>query len=278
MSNISKRGIYVLPNLFTSANLFFGFLAIIHALKITLSGKTNYQWCVYYILFAAIFDMADGRVARKYNSASRFGIEYDSLCDLVSFGVAPALVTYLWMFQNIGRLGWVICFLYVACAALRLGRFNVQAVSVESKHFQGLPVPMAALLICGILQFWKGVDVSSVFVPVFGNIKTQVLVTMFLLALTMVSEIPYRNTKSLSLRQRVPFSYLLVGIMMIVIFAMKPKWIVFGLGMLYFLSGPVEWLIRAIIRKPMQEGISMNKIKKSETNKDVRLVHPKNPS
>lgn len=244
-----KRGVYILPNLFTSANLFFGFYAIIHALKVTMNEKFTYHLCAYFILLAAIFDMMDGRVARKYNSASKFGIEYDSLCDLVSFGVAPALVTYLWMFQSVGRMGWVICFLYVACAALRLGRFNVQAASVESKHFQGLPVPMAAMLVCGMLLLWKGQDVSTIFVPVFINVRTQVLLLMFLVSLVMVSSIPYRNTKSLSLRQRLPFYYLLLGVLIFVFFAMKPLWIMFGIGLLYFLSGPLEWTIRAIIKK-----------------------------
>lgn len=274
MSNV-KRGVYVLPNLFTSANLFFGFYAIIHALKVTMNEKYTYHLCAYFILLAAIFDMMDGRVARKYNSASRFGIEYDSLCDLVSFGVAPALVTYLWMFQNLGRLGWVICFLYVACAALRLGRFNVQAASVESKHFQGLPVPMAAMLICGMILLWKGQDVSTVFVPFFVNLRTQVLVLMFLVSLVMVSNIPYRNTKSLSLRQRVPFYYLLMGVLLIVVFAMNPLWIMFGLGLLYFLSGPIEWTIRAIIKKPLSNP-PMVKIGGKSDNKEVRLVHTKN--
>ena len=107
----------------------------------------------------------------------------------------------------------MVCFLYIACAALRLGRFNVQAASVESKHFQGLPVPMAALLICGMLVLWKGQDVSTIFVPVFINVRTQVLLLMFLVSLVMVSSIPYRNTKSLSLRQRLPFYYLLFAVL-----------------------------------------------------------------
>jgi len=274
MSNV-KRGVYILPNLFTSANLFFGFLAIIHALKVTLNGKYSYHWCAYYILVAAVLDMMDGRVARKYNSASRFGIEYDSLCDLVSFGVAPALVTYLWMFQSLGRMGWVMCFMYVACAALRLARYNVQAVSVENKHFQGLPVPMAALLLCGMILLWRGQDVITTFVPVFGNLRMQVLVLMFLVALMMVSSIPYRNTKSLSLRQRLPFPYLLIGILVIVGMAMKPFTMMFAMAVAYLLSGPIEWIVRMIVRKPMQVASQVNKSVKND-GKEVRLVHPKN--
>jgi CDP-diacylglycerol--serine O-phosphatidyltransferase len=274
MSNV-KRGVYVLPNLVTSANLFFGFFAIIHAIEVTMNERFTYHTCAYYILAAAVLDMMDGRVARKYNSASKFGIEYDSLCDLISFGLAPALVTYLWMFQNLGRLGWVICFLYVACAALRLARFNVQAVSVENKHFQGLPVPMAAMLLCGMLLVWKGQDVATTFVPIFGSLRTQVLLLMFLVALVMVSDIPYRNTKSLSLRQRVPFYYLLLGVLVIVVFVMNPKWIMFGLGLLYFMSGPVEWTIRAILRKPMPAAAPYVKAKKSD-GKEVRLINTKN--
>jgi CDP-diacylglycerol--serine O-phosphatidyltransferase len=273
MSNV-KRGVYVLPNLFTSANLFFGFYAIIYALKVTLNGKDTYYMCAYFILFAAIFDMMDGRVARKTNTASRFGIEYDSLCDLVSFGVAPALVTYLWMFQSLGRLGWVICFLYVACAALRLGRFNVQAASVESKHFQGLPVPMAALIMCGMLTLWKGQDVSTVVVPFFGTLRTQVLLLMFLISLVMVSNIPYRNTKSLSLTRRMPFYSLLLVVLVLVIWAVKPLWIMFAFGLLYFMSGPVEWAIRKILNKPMQPAPIPVKTKNSDT-KEIRYINPK---
>ena len=274
MSNV-KRGVYVLPNLVTSANLFFGFFAIIHAIKVTLNERFTYHTCAYYILAAAVLDMMDGRVARKYNSASKFGIEYDSLCDLVSFGLAPALVTYLWMFQNLGRLGWVICFLYVACAALRLARFNVQAVSVENKHFQGLPVPMAAMLLCGMLLVYRGQDVSNMIVPIFITLRTQVLMLMFLVALVMVSDIPYRNTKSLSMRQRVPFYYLLMGVLLIVIFVMNPKWIMFGLGLIYFVSGPTEWMIRKIFHKPMPAAAPYAKIKKNDS-KEVRLINTKN--
>lgn len=268
-----KRGVYILPNLFTSANLFFGFYAIIYALKVTLNGKYTYHVCAYFILLAALFDMMDGRVARRFNSASKFGIEYDSLSDLVSFGVAPALVTYLWMFQNLGRLGWVVCFLYVACAALRLGRFNVQAASVESKHFQGLPVPMAALLLCGMLLLWRGPDVSSVIVPVFGTLRAQVLILMFLVSLVMVSNIPYRNTKSLSLTRRLPFYSLLLVILLLMIWAVKPLWIMFAFGLVYFMSGPVEWAIRKIINKPMQSAVAI-KVKKPDAP-EVHYLKPK---
>lgn len=273
MSNV-KRGVYILPNLFTSANLFFGFYAIIYALKVTLNGKNTYHVCAYFILLAALFDMMDGRVARKFNSASKFGIEYDSLSDLVSFGVAPALVTYLWMFETMGRLGWVVCFLYVACAALRLGRFNVQAGSVENKHFQGLPVPMAALLLCGMLLLWRGQDVNYVFVPVFGNLKAQVMILMFLVSIVMVSNIPYRNTKSLSLTRRLPFYSLIFIIVLLMVWAIKPLWMMFAFGLTYFMSGPVEWTIRKIINKPMAAPVPL-KSKKPDASEARILQHPK---
>lgn len=272
MSNV-KKGVYILPNLFTSANLFFGFYAIIYALRVTFNQTFTYHICAYFILLAALFDMMDGRVARQTNTASKFGIEYDSLCDLVSFGVAPALVTYLWLFQSLGRLGWVICFLYVACAALRLGRFNVQAGSVENKHFQGLPVPMAALTISGMMLFWKGVDVSTAVVPVFQNLRTMVLVIMFSVALLMVSSIPYRSTKTLSLTRRLPFYSLLLVVLGIVLWAVNPLWIMITLGLVYLVSGPLEYLVRKIFNKPLQP--SSIKSKKTENKEEVHYLRPK---
>lgn len=267
-----KRKVYILPNLFTSANLLFGFYAIVFALRTTINEQYKYSTCVYFIFLAAIFDMMDGRVARKTNSASKFGVEYDSLSDLVSFGVAPALTIYLWLFQSLGRLGWVICFLYVACAALRLARFNVQSASVESKHFQGMPVPMAAMALCGMLLLGKGKNVSTFDVPHLGELHAVILIAMFLLSLLMVSNFPYRNTKSLSLRRKLPFYTLPFMIIGIVIWAINPLWIMFALGFTYVLSGPVEYSIRKIMNKPLPPPTP--KVKKPDAQ-DVTYLYPK---
>lgn len=271
MSEI-RRKVYILPNLFTSANLLFGFYAIVYALRTTLNGQHKYSMCVYFIFLAAIFDLMDGSVARKTNTASKFGIEYDSLSDLVSFGVAPAVTMYLWMFQGLGRLGWVICFLYVACAALRLARYNVQSVSVENKHFQGMPVPMAALSLLGMLLIWRGRDVSAVNVPILGDLHAVILIAMFLISLLMVSSIPYRNTKSLSLRRKLPFYTLPLVVIGIVIWAINPLWIMFSLAYLYVVSGPIEFTIRAIMNKPLPPPTP--KVKKTDP-KDVTYLYPK---
>ena len=274
MSNV-KRGVYVLPNLFTSANLFFGFYAIVYALRVTLNQTYNYHTCAYFIVLAALFDMMDGSVARKTNTASKFGIEYDSLCDLVSFGVAPAITMYLWLFQSMGRLGWVICFLYCACAALRLARFNVQAGSVENKNFQGMPVPMAALLLSGLMLLFKGQQVVMVNVPIVGSLHALILISMIFISLMMVSNIPYRNAKSLSLTKKLPFYTLPFMVLGIVVWAVNPLWIMFISGFIYGVSGPVEYLIRKAINKPMPAPTP--KQNKSES-KDVRYLYPKNPT
>jgi CDP-diacylglycerol--serine O-phosphatidyltransferase len=272
MSNV-KKGVYILPNLFTSANLLFGFYAIIHAIKVTLNGQFSYHTSAKFILLAALFDLIDGRVARKTNTASRFGIEYDSLCDLVSFGVAPALTMYLWTLQGMGKAGWLICFLYVACAALRLARFNVQAVSVESKHFQGLPVPMAALTLCGILMLWKDKEISTLSVPIFGTVEAQVAILMTATAILMVSNVPYRNTKSLSLTRRLPFYYLVFVIAGFMLWAYKPLWIMFILGVAYIMSGPLEFVVRWVFNKPIAQPLP--KQKTSDSPKDIHYLRPK---
>src|SRR5471030_2470512 len=133
-----KMPVYILPNLLTTGNMFFGFYSMIQSL----SG--NFTMAAYAIIWAAVFDTLDGRVARLTRSTSKFGMEYDSLSDLVSFGVAPAILLYQWALKPFDRLGWLACFLFLACGALRLARFNVQVASIEKKYFQGLPIPMAA--------------------------------------------------------------------------------------------------------------------------------------
>ena len=142
--------IYILPNLFTTANIFCGFFAMISTMK------QNYLYAAYAIVVAAIFDQFDGRLARLTRSTSKFGAEYDSLCDVVSFGVAPAFLMFHWALQPFGRLGWMACFLYVACGAIRLARFNVQVNIIEKNYFQGLPIPMAGGIVASsVLAFFE---------------------------------------------------------------------------------------------------------------------------
>lgn len=244
------RGVYILPNLFTSASLFLGFFAIIRAIQIALRGGQNFRACAVAIIAAAFFDMMDGRVARKTNTASRFGVEYDSLSDLVSFGVAPAVTMYVWTLHDLGRAGWLAAFLYLACGALRLARFNVQATGVEKKFFQGLPIPMAAMMLSGAILIWEGRPIGIGDANLFfaGDVQLYLLGFTYVLAGLMVSTIPYRSFKSLYLTHRHPFYYLVLVVVGLMLWAFKPWWFLFLLGCGYLLSGPIE---KYILPKPM---------------------------
>lgn len=218
--------IYVLPNLMTTGNLFSGFFAIIQALK------ANYTYAAYAIVAAAIFDQLDGRLARLTRSTSKFGAEYDSLCDLVSFGVAPGIMLFQWALGPFGRLGWVACFLYVACGALRLARFNVQANVVEKNYFQGLPIPMAAGIVASSVLAFQDLELEA-----SGNVA--LLVMTILLALVMVSNFRYRSFKDLDLKERLPFRYLILGVGVIVVVALRPEVMLFVLFFAYAVLGAV---------------------------------------
>ena len=154
MRKRKRRSVYLLPNLLTSMSLFGGFYSIIA----TIDGKFVYASIA--IFLACLCDVFDGAVARKTGSASRFGVEYDSLADLVSFGVAPGLLAYMWALKGYGRFGWLAAFLYVACGALRLARFNVQVDSVQKKQFLGLPIPMAAMAMASSVLFFNEMGIS----------------------------------------------------------------------------------------------------------------------
>lgn len=233
------KGVYILPNLFTTANLFFGFYAIIQAVEITMAGEKTFQICAFAIILAAVMDMLDGRVANLTNSASKFGLEYDSLADVVSFGTAPALVMFLWSLQSFGKIGSVICFLYLGCTAMRLARYNIQSSDIEKNHFQGLPSPMAAFMLCGLMLIFNGKTLEGETIPYLGPVKYYVLALIIVLALLMVSNVPYRNFRSLFLRRRLPFYFLVFIMGGIMILAVKPLWTIFLIGLIYILSGPI---------------------------------------
>lgn len=218
--------IYVLPNLMTTGNLFFGFFAIIQALK------SNFLYAAYAIVAAAVFDLLDGRLARLTRSTSKFGAEYDSLCDLVSFGVAPAIMLYQWALNPFGRLGWIACFLFATCGALRLARFNVQAGIVEKNYFQGLPIPMAAGIVASSILAVQDLEMEA-----SGNVG--LLIMTILLALVMVSNFRYRSFKDLDLKERLPFRYLLLGVGVIVVVALRPEVMLFVLFFGYAVLGAV---------------------------------------
>lgn len=218
--------IYVLPNLMTTGNLFSGFFAVIHAMK------ADFLMSAYAIVVAAVFDQLDGRLARLTRSTSKFGAEYDSLCDLVSFGMAPAILLYQWALSPFGRLGWVACFLFTACGALRLARFNVQANVVEKNYFQGLPIPMAAGIVASSVLAFQDLEWESM-----GSIV--LLVMTILLAFVMVSNFRYRSFKDLDLKERMPFRYLILGLAILVIVALRPEVMLFVLFMGYAALGAI---------------------------------------
>lgn len=218
--------IYVLPNLMTTGNLFCGFFAVIQSIK------GNFLFAAYAIVVAAVFDQLDGRLARLTRSTSKFGAEYDSLCDLVSFGMAPGVLLFLWALQPFGRLGWVACFLFVACGALRLARFNVQAHVVEKNYFQGLPIPMAAGIVASSVLAFQDLELEP-------NGNYGLLIMTVLLAFVMVSNFRFRSFKDLDLKERLPFRYLILGLGVLVIVALRPEVMLFVLFMGYAALGAV---------------------------------------
>src|SRR5512140_2150148 len=181
-SESMRKGIYILPNLFTTGSLFAGFYGIVSGIN------SDYRTAAIWILVSAVFDGLDGKVARATGTTSKFGVEYDSLADLVAFGVAPGLLMYFWALKPFGRLGWLAAFLFVACGALRLARFNVQVETVESKRFVGLPIPAAASMVSATVLFFIHMGWSSFKKP-------AILVLIYLLAFLMVSSVKYYSFK-----------------------------------------------------------------------------------
>ena len=228
-----RRGIYLLPNLFTTAALFAGFYAIVAAM----GGR--YEAAAVAIFVAMVLDGLDGRVARMTNTQSEFGAEYDSLSDMVSFGLAPALVMYEWSLHSMGKLGWLAAFIFTAGAALRLARFNTQIGVADKRFFQGLASPSAAAVVVGMV--WVGHDYEAVgahhtWLAFFVTVTTGIL---------MVSNVRYYSFKDLDLRGKVPFVALLIMILIFVLVSLDPPQVLFGSFVLYALSGPVTtiWLL-----------------------------------
>ncbi|MCD4689242.1 MAG: CDP-diacylglycerol--serine O-phosphatidyltransferase [Desulfuromonadaceae bacterium] len=227
-----RKGVYLLPNLFTTGTLFAGFYGIIS----TMNG--GYYVAAWFILVSAIFDVLDGKVARLTGTTSRFGVEYDSLADLVAFGVAPGLLMYSWALKPFGKLGWLAAFLYVVCGALRLARFNVQVDTVESKRFLGLPIPAAASMVASCVLLFYHLGGS-------GSIrKVSVLILIYVLALLMVSNVRYYSFKDPELVKRQPFGFLVLLIFVVIVVVAEPQIMIFALFGFYLLSGPASYLFR----------------------------------
>lgn len=222
-----RKGVFLLPNLITSGSLFAGFYVIIA------STDGNFERAAWFILLSAILDGLDGKVARLTGTTSKFGMELDSLADVVAFGVAPGVLMYTWALKPYGKLGWLAAFLYVVCGALRLARFNVQISTVESKRFVGMPIPAAASIVatCVLLFFELGGT---------GTIKkVSVVLLVFLLAYLMVSNIKYFSLKDPDLFKRQPFMMLVVAVMLLIVIVAQPEIMLFTIGMIYMASGPV---------------------------------------
>lgn len=225
--------IYVLPNLMTTGNLFCGFFSIIHSIK------GDFRLAAYAVVAAAIFDLLDGRLARLTHATSKFGAEYDSLSDLVSFGLAPSILMFQWALNPFGRLGWLACFLYVACAALRLARFNVQVGVVEKNYFQGLPSPMAAGIVASSYVAFSDLGWEPVELPARG-----LLFMVMLLGIVMVSNFRYRSFKDLDLKERLPFKYLIMGVILIFLVALRAEVMLFVLFLTYAVLGAVFGILQ----------------------------------
>ncbi|MCK4846760.1 MAG: CDP-diacylglycerol--serine O-phosphatidyltransferase [Deltaproteobacteria bacterium] len=222
------KGVYLLPNLLTSASLFGGFYSIVAAFD------GNFEFAAIAILISGVLDCLDGRIARLTGTTSKFGMEYDSLSDLVAFGLAPAVLVFTWALRPYGRYGWLAAFLFVVCGALRLARFNVQVSSVESKNFKGLPIPAAALLIATTVLFFYYVGGAG------GTTKhLTILALVYVLAFLMVSNVRYYSFKELNLSKRRSFGLLVASVFLLVLIAAEPQLVLFILAFAYVLSGPV---------------------------------------
>ncbi|PSB91952.1 CDP-diacylglycerol--serine O-phosphatidyltransferase [Candidatus Pandoraea novymonadis] len=229
-----KRGIYLLPNAFTTAALFCGFFAIVQAMN------NHFEHAAIAIFLAMLLDGMDGRIARMTNTQSVFGEHYDSLSDMVSFGVAPALVMYEWILRDIGKWGWVAAFVYVYGAALRLARFNANIGVVDKRFFQGLPSPVAAAIIAGFV--WLAID-NKLPVNVFWMPWVAFVLTIYA-GMSMVSNAPFYSGKMLDVRHRVSFGMILLFMVAFVLVSSDPPFVLFGLFCLYSFSGYVLWVIR----------------------------------
>lgn len=223
--------IYVLPNLLTTGNLFFGFYSAIHAIQ----GK--FVIAAFTLVAAALFDLLDGRVARLTRTTSAFGAEYDSLCDLISFGLAPALLLYLWALEPFGRLGWMMSFLYLTCSALRLARFNVHNDEIVDSYFRGLPTPMAAGIVASSVLAFKDLELNP-----YGSLP--ILGMTALLSFVMVSNFHYRSFKDIDLKQRLPFRFLVFGVIIFSVVAYRPEVMFFTLFLGYAVLGVIFGVLK----------------------------------
>ncbi|MBN9330432.1 MAG: CDP-diacylglycerol--serine O-phosphatidyltransferase [Comamonas sp. SCN 67-35] len=258
-----RKGIYILPNLFTLAALFSGFYAIVMAIN------GHFDLSAYGVFSAMIFDSLDGRVARMTNTQSAFGEQMDSLADMVSFGAAPALIVYVWALKGLGRWGWIAAFVYCACAALRLARFNVNTAVVDKRYFQGLPSPAAAALVMGFIWLMTDNGVQRGF---SGHLSwpqaswIAFAITLYA-GLTMVTNVPFYSFKDVQARQSVPFVVLVLIALGIAVINIDPPSVLFLAFACYSLSG------YAIYGWRKSKGQPVSVISMSKDEPDERGLH-----
>ena len=250
-----RKGIYILPNLFTLAALFGGFYAIV----MSINGR--FDMAAVGIFCAMVLDSLDGRVARMTNTQSAFGEQMDSLSDMVSFGAAPAIIAYVWALQGLGRWGWMAAFVYCACAALRLARFNVNTSVVDKRYFQGLPSPAAAALVAGFI--WLMTDL--------GIAGSELAWPMFVLALyaglTMVTNVPFYSFKDVHMKRSVPFAVIVLIALGIAVINIDPPIVMCGVFFVYGCSGYVIYGWRKA------KGVQTSVISTSTDEPDERGLH-----
>ncbi|WP_298608920.1 CDP-diacylglycerol--serine O-phosphatidyltransferase [uncultured Thiothrix sp.] len=234
-----SRGIYLLPNLFTTAAMFSGFYAIVAAMQ------GHFEAAAIAIFISMVLDGLDGRVARLTNTQTAFGAEYDSMSDLISFGVAPGLTMYQWSLVHFGemgtgwgKVGWLAAFVYVACAALRLARFNTHLGKGDKKYFTGLPSPTAAALMAGMVWVFNDLSISG------NNFQFPALLMTLTAGLLMVSNVSYYSFKEIDLRNRVPFVVMIAVLLLFALTTIDPPKVLFTVFVAYTLSGPIIWGVR----------------------------------
>lgn len=233
---VRHRGVYLLPNLLTTAGLFAGFYAIVA------SVNGQFEAAAIAIFIAMILDGLDGRVARMTNTQSAFGAEYDSLCDMVSFGVAPALVMFNWSLTGLGKLGWAAAFVYVACAALRLARFNTQIETADKCYFTGVASPAAAAIIASLV--WCGVDMGLTPEQISKPAAAVMALITLIAGISMVLNLKYHSFKGLGAEGRVPFAVIIGVVFLFFLITIDPPRVLLAIFGLYALSGPVFGLWR----------------------------------
>lgn len=257
-----RKGIYILPNLITLAALFGGFYGIVMAIN----GR--FDLAAYGIFAAMVLDSLDGRVARMTNTQSAFGEQMDSLSDMVSFGAAPALIAYLWALKGLGRWGWIAAFLYCACAALRLARFNVNTAVVDKRYFQGMPSPAAAALVIGFIGLMTdlGIQGTDRLMGQFDISWITFGIALFA-GLTMVTNVPFYSFKGVHMKRSVPFAVLVALALGIAAINIDPPIVLFGLFVVYSLSG------YAIYGWRKAKGLQTSVISTSTDEPDERGLH-----